>query len=281
MDDAPDGARQPELWLLRLPDEPPRTPLDVPPLDVAVLDETERARGAAFAAPRDARRYLAAHVLLRHLLAARLGVTPREVPLERAACPNCGRGHGRPRVPAAGAPHFSLSHSGGLVLVAVADKPVGADVQRAPASATADVCAGRLHPDERAELARTPHERRGEHFARIWARKEAYLKGLGTGLCRPPRLDYLGADTSRLPRGWAVRDVPLTPSAPLVSGYAAAVALGGTHVPLAPPHVRHVPYAALADPGRAQATLAAASHPVVPRPTTSHPPTPYTDRTPI
>ncbi|MFD3572206.1 4'-phosphopantetheinyl transferase superfamily protein [Streptomyces sp. NPDC058667] len=61
----------------------------------------------------------------------------------------------------------------------------------------------------------------GAHFARLWTRKEAYLKALGTGLSRHPRIDYLGSDLRRRPARWAVLDLPAGP------GHAAAIAVPG------------------------------------------------------
>ncbi len=127
-------------------------------------------------------------------------------------------GTGRP----AGRPQFSLSHSHGLALVAVARTRVGVDVQALPSQETVDICLPRLHPAERQEIARLPAARRREAFARLWSRKEAYLKGLGTGLARAADLDYLGeAAESRRPAGWTVRNTPLS------DGHAAAAALAG------------------------------------------------------
>jgi 4'-phosphopantetheinyl transferase len=64
-----------------------------------------------------------------------------------------------------------------------------------------------MHPGE------LPLDRAGA--LRRWVRKEAYLKGLGTGLGIEPATVDLSAD----PPGWRVRDV----DAP--DGYVAAVAV--------------------------------------------------------
>ncbi|MFW3473310.1 4'-phosphopantetheinyl transferase family protein [Streptomyces microflavus] len=126
-------------------------------------------------------------------------------------------------VQAGGGPplHFSLAHSRGLIAVAVAPRVIGVDVERLPSPETVEACARALHPGEQAELAAAPPGERRAHFGRLWTRKEAYLKALGTGLSRHPRTDYLGSDLSRRPARWAVLDLPAGPE------HAAAIAVPG------------------------------------------------------
>jgi 4'-phosphopantetheinyl transferase len=212
------GCPDAELWLVR-PSGPPGT------ADLTVLDATERRRAAAFRRPARAAPYVAAHVALRHLLGERIGVRPEQVVLRREA-------GGRP-VLAGHSPtvHFSLSHSGGVALLGIADRVIGVDVQCLPGASAVELCGGRLHPAERAEVLARPPGDRPEHFARLWARKEAYLKGLGTGLRRPLNADYLGdggAGCPDRPAGWTVLDVPCAP------GFTAALALLDAPVPTAP-----------------------------------------------
>ncbi|MFJ4342468.1 4'-phosphopantetheinyl transferase family protein [Streptomyces sp. NPDC088915] len=192
-----------------------------------LLDAAERRRADLFVRPADRLLYTAAHVALRRLLGRRTGTPPGEVRLTRAPCARCGGPHGRPVLagPRSGPPlHFSLSHAAGHALIGLASVPVGVDIARLPGEATVEYATRALHPDERGELAAARVT--GTHralFARIWTRKEAYLKGLGTGLCRPPAADYLGDDPLRRPRGWTV-----TAFAPPGGGrHTAAVALRG------------------------------------------------------
>lgn len=202
---APPGpADAPELWLLDLTE--PHGMADEDLTSLLSVAETERA--AAFRFPRDRDRYTACHAGLRLLLGARLGCPPREVPIFREDCLNCGEPHGRPAV--AGGPHFSLSHTRSLGLIALADRPVGVDLEPVPDLTVTEGVAPRLHPTERAELDALPPWSRPLAFARAWVRSEAYLKGLGTGLTRAPSLDYLGTGpTPAQPPGWTVTDVPL------------------------------------------------------------------------
>ncbi|MGX1885324.1 4'-phosphopantetheinyl transferase family protein [Streptomyces sp. NPDC055287] len=184
-----------------------------------ILDPDERARLSGFRLGADRDRYRVAHVALRRLLGERLGTDPAAVPIGRLPCTGCGGPHGRPVVP--GAPvHFSLSHAGDVVIVALASAPVGVDVEEVPrpdlAAATATTA---LHPAELRELAALAPGARGAAFARCWTRKEAYLKATGTGLNVAPSTVLSGTGQEPAPAaGRRVADLPTFP------GYAAAVA---------------------------------------------------------
>jgi len=193
------------------------------PLDgaSAMLDAAERDRAGRLLRDGDRHRYLASHVGLRVLLGGYLGLSPEKVTLVREDCPCCGGPHGRPAV-AEGAVHFSLSHSEDVAYFAFAEVPVGVDVEGIPSAAeVADVLAG-LHPAETAELTALPEPDRRTALARVWSRKEAYLKATGTGLALGVADPYVGSAPApaRVP-GWILTDLP----AP--TGYAAALALRG------------------------------------------------------
>ncbi|MFI5616727.1 4'-phosphopantetheinyl transferase family protein [Streptomyces sp. NPDC051567] len=184
-----------------------------------LLDTAERDRSGRLLRDADRQRYLASHLGLRVLLGGYLGLAPEEVPLVREDCPCCGGPHGRPAV-AGGAIHFSLSHSQDLAYLAFAGVPVGVDVEGVPSpSAVADVATA-LHPVESAELTALAGPERQTALARVWSRKEAYLKATGTGLARGLAEPYVGsALTPAAVPGWTLVDLP----AP--TGYAAALAL--------------------------------------------------------
>ncbi|MFE5793419.1 4'-phosphopantetheinyl transferase family protein [Streptomyces sp. NPDC056503] len=205
-----------DLWQLRVDH------LAEEDLDLSELDDEERVRLTTPRRAVDRLRYGVGHIALRRLLAPRLGVAPAAVTYRREPCPGCGALHGRPAVEGPpGAPHFSLSHSGDVVLVGIAARPVGVDVETFPAAGTVREVTSVLHPLERAEIAQAGHA--PEAFARVWCRKEAYLKGLGIGVARPLDQDYLGeCDPSALPEGWDVRGVATA------DAHAAAVAVEGT-----------------------------------------------------
>ncbi|MFF2774177.1 4'-phosphopantetheinyl transferase family protein [Streptomyces sp. NPDC058052] len=191
-------------------------------LNPSELDAEERVRLTGPLRVADRLRYGIGHIALRRLLAPRLGVAPAEVVYRREPCPGCGDLHGRPAVDGPpGVPHFSLSHSGDVVLIGIAARTVGVDVESFPKATTVREVTSALHPLERAEIADAGHA--PEAFARIWCRKEAYLKGIGIGMARSLDKDYLGErDPSALPDGWDVRGVPTA------DGHAAAVAVEGS-----------------------------------------------------
>ncbi|MET9609952.1 4'-phosphopantetheinyl transferase superfamily protein [Streptomyces sp. NPDC006512] len=183
------------------------------------LDAQELARAAEFVRAADRDGYVCAHVALRRLLGAYLGLGPREVTIERAPCAHCDEPHGRPVLPG-GALHFSLSHCTGLSLLAFADAPVGVDVEELVAPGVIAETADVLHPREAAELAALPAAERSLAFTRVWTRKEAYLKGLGVGLSEDPAADYVGSGPVPAgPPGWSLTDVRVP------EGHYAAVAL--------------------------------------------------------
>lgn len=89
--------------------------------------------------------------------------------------------YGKPYI--AGCPlHFSLSHSGGRVLCAVCDYPIGADIQKlSPYNAA---LAGRFFTEEEQAYLRES-KNKDLAFTAVWSLKESYIKALGTGLRMP------------------------------------------------------------------------------------------------
>ena len=75
--------------------------------------------------------------------------------------------------------HFNLSHTDTLVCAAVADSPVGVDVQ-SPAAPSDGVIRRMLSREEQDLLART--DDKTALFTRFWTQKEAYAKWTGEGL---------------------------------------------------------------------------------------------------
>lgn len=83
--------------------------------------------------------------------------------------------------------YVSLSHSEGLASAAVADKPVGADIQRLSVSSPEQLLriASKFHPKEQGRLAVLPEKEIPAAFCRLWACKESVMKLCGRGLSLP------------------------------------------------------------------------------------------------
>lgn len=92
-------------------------------------------------------------------------------------------GAGRPRLAGFSDLHISLATRGGVVAIALAQHPVGVDVEAVSGAPFPD---SMLHIAEAAMLQALPAADQALAFAQIWAAKEAYVKALGTGFQRAP-----------------------------------------------------------------------------------------------
>jgi 4'-phosphopantetheinyl transferase len=184
-----------------------------------LLGEAELRRADAFVRPQDRRDYEASHAALRLVLAKAVGGDPRELRFGRASCPLCGGPHGKPVLMGPGMPSFSLSHTEGAALIAVSTREVGADIERI---GRAESLESMVHPREAEELRLAAAEDRPVAATRLWTRKEAYLKGLGTGVVGDGLSgDYIGTAPGpvRAPGDWVIIDVTVP------AGLCAAVAV--------------------------------------------------------
>jgi len=194
--------------------------------DAALLDANEHARASRFILARDREQFIAAHALLRRVLALCLNCAPVDVTFAVTA-------NGKPYL--AGSKiglRFNLSHSGERTMIALAvGRDVGVDVEQDRSVEVLGIAERFFAPSEAAALrSRSPAEQQIAFF-RCWTRKEAFIKALGEGLGYP--LDAfeveLDDDKSRpllrrtreerqAPVRWQVRSLQVEP------GYAAAVA---------------------------------------------------------
>ena len=154
--------------------------------------EQERAdRTIAFAARAE---FLSGRTLLRMLLGDLLGVPPGDVQLAATET-------GKPYLAGNSMIRFNVSHSDGLVLIALAcGVPVGVDVESRQA--------GSVGPEELLELASfhfsvqehrglaalPPGQERTDAFLEIWTRREAVSKADGGGIASPFTLRAMGAE---------------------------------------------------------------------------------------
>jgi 4'-phosphopantetheinyl transferase len=154
------------------------------------LDGQERARAARFVFARDRRAFVMAHALLRFALAEQ-GV--------RWDARIAADAHGKPWLdPRDGSLRFSLTHTDGLVAVAVAqDHAVGVDAEAAardPDEAALRALA--LAAPEIIELDEAADRR--QRLLRLWVAKEAVAKAAGLGLALPIQQVVLAGDPPRI-----------------------------------------------------------------------------------
>lgn len=84
--------------------------------------------------------------------------------------------------------YFNLSHSGDYAVCAVADQPVGVDIEKIRGRKEAQLQRLIRHvctEEEKECLMRFEGERLEEEFVRIWTKKESYTKAMGMGLQIP------------------------------------------------------------------------------------------------
>ena len=185
VDPPPRGDAGVALWLARLDDFDPD-------MLAPSLDAIDQGRASQIANPGARRRFVVSRGLLRRLLAPRLGIAPEALRFALSA-------HGKPQLDpdAAGraAPQFNLSHAGGWWLMAVADGPVGVDLEMAGRNVDAVRIATRVFtPGEQAALRLAAGDEAASRaaFLDCWTRKEALLKALGTGFAGGAQAFHVG-----------------------------------------------------------------------------------------
>ncbi|MCT9871219.1 4'-phosphopantetheinyl transferase family protein [Paenarthrobacter aurescens] len=204
---------------------------DVPGAGIGLkrLGEPAQERALRFTSAKDREEFVAGRVALQHFAASLLDVDPARL-VPDYHCPQCGPGqnHGRPGFLLDGGPAplaLSASRASGWLLLAGVVRPaeglrLGVDlevVSRVGFDGFDDVA---LTAAEKEFLVSIPVQDRAMQRARLWARKEAWLKMTGEGLRRnPAELDVLD-----LP---GLRDVTgIHENGKLPEGLVAALAVG-------------------------------------------------------
>ncbi len=218
------GTDEVHVWSLRLVDG-----------SLSDLDESERSRAARFRFATDRSRFVAAHSILRRILAGYLQARSADLRFHHNPWGKpCLRGSDL---------RFNLSHSGEWGIVALArGAEIGADVEKIPGRSELFSVAERFFSRrEVSDLNSLPSEGSPRGFAELWTRKEAYVKARGLGLSIPlDRFEMslgiparvLRADLGS-PEDWFVHSLDPAP------GYVAAV-VTLTH----PSQVRHYSWSA-------------------------------------
>lgn len=199
-------------------------PLDRETLEAnsRVLSLEERERFLRFRDDLARRQFVCGRHLLRRILGKNLGVEATELAFEFEP-------HGKPflRLPAGNhSLQFNLSHSGGLVAIAMAyGRKIGIDIEKIqPLSNVQELEKSIFSKHELVELHSLPPSFRLMAFYHAWTRKEAYLKATGDGLTGDFQSVEVvfspGQDPAfqSLPPGspggigrWKIRAIPLPP----------------------------------------------------------------------
>lgn len=168
---------------------------------------------------KDLREFVVTRAVLRQILARYTGQSPAGLIFESSPS-------SKPALQGAGSPHFSVSHCSDLALLAFARFRIGIDVEQVrPGNFWQEMIGQYLSPQEHAYLEALPARSRTSALFRVWTRKEAVLKAVGTGLLYPPhQVNVLPENkepstVNLLGRNWFVRQL----SAP--ERYAAAAAI--------------------------------------------------------
>jgi 4'-phosphopantetheinyl transferase len=177
----------------------------------AVLNASEKAQAARYVFARDRARFVLARGALRRLLAA---YTASSAEALRFATGQ----YGKPALESCG-PSYNISHSGALLLIAVAATglAVGIDVEQHRPMCDIDSLAAVCLSSEESQVWRLlPADQKEAAFFRLWARKEAWLKASGDGLARPLQSITVGlgpqpALFASAQAGWSMHDLQFAP----------------------------------------------------------------------
>lgn len=164
-----------------------RFSLDNPPYPASTLatylSEDERSRAARFVFERDRRRFESGRGVVRALLGAYLNREPATLRFDygSAGKPELARDEHHRHLA------FNVSHSQAWALIGVTDLDIiGVDLEAVRNIAEVEQIARRnFSSGEIDALFALPEHERQDAFFRGWARKEAYVKALGSGLSTP------------------------------------------------------------------------------------------------
>ncbi|WP_344809601.1 4'-phosphopantetheinyl transferase family protein [Allohahella marinimesophila] len=140
------------------------------------LSPAEQQRAALITPPRARRRFELARFYLRQLLGERLDMAPSAVPISIGlnGKPELALDHAR--FPC----HFSLSHSGGWVAIAISSEPVGVDLETRCPSTWKGIARRFFTPSEQQWLETADDQQNA--FVAAWTMKEAAVKLYGDRL---------------------------------------------------------------------------------------------------
>lgn len=149
------------------------------PVDLAPATPAEEAEAQSRPAGLQREGFLSRRRLARHVLAEALALSaPHRL---RIRCDPLGR---PVIVQGTAGWHLSFAAREPLALIAIADRPIGVDLEREEPELFIPI--NMLRADERAWLRAQPESLQVQAFCRIWTAKEAIAKAMGSGFRIPP-----------------------------------------------------------------------------------------------
>lgn len=158
------------------------TPLSIWELELSlisdVLSADEREHATAFLNERARRQFVISRGMLRQLLSRYLDRPTAEIEF-------VAEGDGKPVIAGERVIEFNLSHSGEIVVYAVASRPVGVDIEHLrPVPRALELARRYLSPEETEAVAAAPPQLRDREFLSAWVRREASAKARGMSIWR-------------------------------------------------------------------------------------------------
>jgi len=165
--------------------------------DRECLSIEEQERSEKFLQNKDKQQFIAIRTILRQLLGAytRSSAKDLEIRFNNLGKPFLKNTDTRTAL------YFNITHARGLALLAFCHSAeVGIDIEYTERSANFQKLAQRFFsPQENIELATINNDQYPIHFFRLWTRKEAFVKAVGTGLGFPLSAFTINTDPASSP----------------------------------------------------------------------------------
>lgn len=149
----------------------------------SLVSPAEQSLCARMVRPVDKRRFIAVRAALRAILGRYFETPPSSISIaySKSGKPFCENQAGD-----RGALHFNVSHAGDVAVIAVSrGLRVGIDVERMrEMKSRDDILESFFSAEERAWVHSCPEEAQMDAFFRVWTRREAASKAVGTGLLK-------------------------------------------------------------------------------------------------
>jgi 4'-phosphopantetheinyl transferase len=140
-----------------------------------LLNAFEVNKSKRFLEPRDSKRYVISHGVLRSILSKYLDIKPEFIKYERGP-------YGKPAIAGGSWLRFNMSHSNGMAAyVVTSNRDVGIDLEFMRIIPFMELSRYIFSANEDSYLQSVPQQEQLNVFFTLWARKEAFIKAIGKG----------------------------------------------------------------------------------------------------